>query len=553
MLSPIQTEFDEIDRTDLGRIKRINSLESAVLATRYPNVTSMSLLGDLSPFDVVFSRGEEYGKAASTAAIMLETVAAVAFVVGVLAHSQEVPPNKRSFVSNQSGILLVVSALFMWLFCTVMAPSSLLFMMGGVISQQYICEPYSTGLLPFIDEVVLMMFVPHRDDEAGVHQVEYNAKALELYNTTMKPSIVLRSCSKNQTLLATTGLSDIKTLETALIVANPPKYLLRLINRTAFNARGYSEDWKGLIGTDLADLATPIEKLSDSLTANSQTGPITNIASAKTHVVKWREAEKKLYDCWEAMENTISEEMNANHYNFIIGRVGPHMQTIQSKTLHFYDVVGSCLHVAVIYKRCFEVFCYAVVANLNGVWCALWLVCFFFSATILVILKLSKYLMRMDDYMYEGMEVEESIASPPDDKTSGLSISYAPSAGANMPAGQYKWRRPKFDFEGRFQKFESNPYQKPDLEELIGAEMDESEVDFARWQHDRLREFVPETLDGEMKRVKEMRQRLGLPANQPLPIGGAVPMRHRGPAPRGSPTGAQPRQPRPPPPPPRAP
>nr|XP_054930116.1 uncharacterized protein LOC126537176 [Dermacentor andersoni] len=57
LLSPIQTEFDDIDRNDLGRIKKINFLESAVLSTRYPNVSSMGVLGSLSPYDVVFATG----------------------------------------------------------------------------------------------------------------------------------------------------------------------------------------------------------------------------------------------------------------------------------------------------------------------------------------------------------------------------------------------------------------------------------------------------------------------------------------------------------------
>ncbi|XP_075543726.1 uncharacterized protein LOC142578209 [Dermacentor variabilis] len=254
------------------------------------------------------------------------------------------------------------------------------------------------------------MFVPHLEDDSDVaHQADYNLKAIELYNTTMKPSIVLRNCAKNDTLLATTSLSDLKSLEAAYIVANPPKYLLKLINKTAFSAKGYSDDWKGLIGTDLADLATPVEKLDNSLSTDTHKGPINDISSAKAHVVKWREAEKTLYDCWDAMENTISVKMNDDHYSFIRARVGGHLSTIQRLTDRFYSHVSSCLQVATIYKRSFNVFCYAVLANLNGVWFALWLVSLFFSATIVINLKLAKYLMRMDDYMYEGVEVEESV------------------------------------------------------------------------------------------------------------------------------------------------
>ncbi|KAL3219094.1 hypothetical protein MRX96_030687 [Rhipicephalus microplus] len=123
---------------------------------------------------------------------MLESVAAVSFGLGILVHSPDIPPNKRGFISNQCGVLLVVSTLFMWLFSTVMAPSSVLFMMGGVISQQYICEPYSTNKLNFLDDVVLTMFVAHPDEDTEIaHEAEYNFKAIEIYNTTMKPSTVL--------------------------------------------------------------------------------------------------------------------------------------------------------------------------------------------------------------------------------------------------------------------------------------------------------------------------------------------------------------------------
>ncbi|XP_075734717.1 uncharacterized protein LOC142775961 isoform X2 [Rhipicephalus microplus] len=521
MLSPIQTEFDEIDRNDLWRIKKINFLESAVLATHYPNVTSMGILGSLSPYDGVFGAGEEYSKAASTAAIMLESVAAVSFGLGILVHSPDIPPNKRGFISNQCGVLLVVSTLFMWLFSTVMAPSSVLFMMGGVISQQYICEPYSTNKLNFLDDVVLTMFVAHPDEDTEIaHEAEYNFKAIEIYNTTMKPSTVLMTCAKNKTLLESTSLTDLKTLETAYLVANPPKYLYRLINGTAFSARGYSDDWKGLIGTDLGDLATPVEKLSDSLTTDTGKGPINNIVSAKAYVAKWRQAEKTLYDCWGTMEIKLSNQMN-----------------------EFYALVGSCLRVGTIYQKSFDIFCYAIIANLNGVWFALWLVCLLFSMTIVVILKLSKYLMRMDDYMYEGVSVEESIPTPPDDKTSGTSISFAPSAAANQPTGPYKWRRAKFDPDGRFQKFESNPYRKPDLEEILCYQDEVSDLDQGRLEQDRMIEFLPEDLNVEVQRVRELRQRLGIPANQPLPIGGQAPVRPMG---RGAgPQGTSPRGPSP--------
>ncbi|KAL3219095.1 hypothetical protein MRX96_030688 [Rhipicephalus microplus] len=233
------------------------------------------------------------------------------------------------------------------------------------------------------------------------------------------------------------------------------------------------------------------------------------------YVAKWRQAEKTLYDCWGTMEIKLSNQMNEDHYNFIKARVGTYLNNIQSLTDRFYALVGSCLRVGTIYKRSFDIFCYAIIANLNGVWFALWLVCLLFSMTIVVILKLSKYLMRMDDYMYEGVSVEESIPTPPDDKTSGTSISFAPSAAANQPTGPYKWS-----------------YQD-----------EVSDLDQGQLEQDRMIEFLPEDLNVEVQRVRELRQRLGIPANQPLPIGGQAPVRPMG---RGAgPQGTSPRGPSP--------
>ncbi|XP_049512380.1 uncharacterized protein LOC119465359 [Dermacentor silvarum] len=141
---------------------------------------------------------------------------------------------------------------------------------------------------------------------------------------------------------------------------------------------------------------------------------------------------------------------------------------------------------------------------MNGIWFAVWMVCGMFTTQIAVGLKLSKYLMKMDDYLYEGVEVEESIESPADDKSTGFSVSYAPS-GFKAPTGQYRWR-----------KFEENPYHMPkELEgSVTGFDSNESGLDLRRWNMDRKKEFVIESIADEFKRVKEARAK-GQPLHVP--------------------------------------
>ncbi|XP_077560521.1 prominin-1-like [Haemaphysalis longicornis] len=492
----IQNEIRNLDSGDQQRIKTLKFLQSAVEGTRYPKVTSMGLLGRMSPFDWLFSFGENLGTAASTAAIMMELVTAVSFTLGILNHDREVPPTKRNFVSNQSGIMLVVCTLFMWIFCILMMLSSLLFMMGGVISRKYICEPYKLEQFGFIDNIVLTLFLPRVDDGSETfHQAEFNAKALELYNTTLNPTQVFVMCGKNKTLLDVTKLTDIKGSEASFLAGNPPKYLKYLRDNRAFLAKNLvADDWDVLTGTHLQDLAEPVLALRDSLTTDTGKLPINNIDAAKVYAKSWQKGRDALFNSWLKMKANLALEMNRDHLVYVNGKVGNLILSLDTIHERFKQILGSCWQVAAAYRRCFNIFCDAVLPNLNGVWFALWLVCLCFCGTIVFILKVSRYLMRMDDYMYEGIEVEESIVSPEDDKTSGLSISYEPRMG-----------------------------------------MEASDIDLMRWQADRLKEFMPDKMEVEVKRVRDIRQRLGLLPNQPLPIGGQSPNRAMG---RGGPLGA---------------
>ncbi|KAG0422201.1 hypothetical protein HPB47_001943 [Ixodes persulcatus] len=78
---------------------------------------------------------------------------------------------------------------------------------------------------------------------------------------------------------------------------------------------------------------------------------------------------------------------------------------------YVYESLGNCKPLFTFYKNAFNAFCESNIVHLNGFWLALWLVCFLFSCIVTVALKLSKYLMRMDDYLYAGIEVEESVAA----------------------------------------------------------------------------------------------------------------------------------------------
>ncbi|CAN7945014.1 unnamed protein product [Ixodes hexagonus] len=85
--------------------------------------------------------------------MVIECLLFVGFITGAALHSEEVPPNKRGFLSNQSGVILIVMSFVAWLFGTVVMPSTVVFMLGGVIAEDYICYPYRHNRLDFVDKV----------------------------------------------------------------------------------------------------------------------------------------------------------------------------------------------------------------------------------------------------------------------------------------------------------------------------------------------------------------------------------------------------------------
>ncbi|XP_075728153.1 uncharacterized protein LOC142769101 isoform X1 [Rhipicephalus microplus] len=171
------------------------------------------------------------------------------------------------------------------------------------------------------------------------------------------------------------------------------------------------------------------------------------------------------------------------------------LSNLKRITKAVFTNLGDCKPIRQFYIQCLEAFCDGTLLCMNGIWFSVWLVCGMFTTQIAVGLKLSKYLMRMDDYMYEGIEVEESVESPPDDKSSGFSVSYAPS-GMKAPTGQYRWR-----------KFEENPYHMP--KELEGSatacDSNDSALDIRRWAVDRTKPFVIDSIADEVKKAKETR------------------------------------------------
>ncbi|CAN7977323.1 unnamed protein product [Ixodes persulcatus] len=85
--------------------------------------------------------------------MIIECLLLLGLFIGAVVHNEEVPPNKRGFLSNQSGIMLVVVSFVAWIFCTIVMPLMVVFMLGGVIAEDYICSPYRHDRLDFVDEV----------------------------------------------------------------------------------------------------------------------------------------------------------------------------------------------------------------------------------------------------------------------------------------------------------------------------------------------------------------------------------------------------------------
>ncbi|XP_075726342.1 prominin-1-like [Rhipicephalus microplus] len=167
--------------------QKLDILYTEVNSKDFPAISDYGILSFLNPYGDIFERGLGFGSNVCIAAFILQVVVTLSFAVGTWAHDPEIPPNKRGFVSNQSGITLVVASFFMWLFTTIMVPSSILYMMSGVIASKYFCDPYQNGDtqgFEILDNVTASLYVKGKWDPT--ENSDY-----ELYNTTYKPGQVI--------------------------------------------------------------------------------------------------------------------------------------------------------------------------------------------------------------------------------------------------------------------------------------------------------------------------------------------------------------------------
>nr|XP_054934037.1 uncharacterized protein LOC126544426 [Dermacentor andersoni] len=125
--------------------------------------------------------------------------------------------------------------------------------------------------------------------------------------------------------------------------------------------------------------------------------------------------------------------MNKEYLEYTNESIRAPLSQLDSTRKAVFTSVGDCKPIRDFYVQCLQVFCDGTLQCMNGIWFAVWMVCGMFTTQIAVGLKLSKYLMKMDDYLYEGVEVEESVESPADDKSTGFSVSYAPRRPVKDP------------------------------------------------------------------------------------------------------------------------
>ncbi|XP_064474303.1 uncharacterized protein LOC135388602 isoform X3 [Ornithodoros turicata] len=475
-----------------------------------PEISVMGLLGRLSLTDTAFKYLEGYGTMVCSVAALLVCVVFVSMVVGVSCHSEAVPPNKRGFLSNQAGIMIVIAMLVMWLFCSAMMPSAILFMMGGVIAEAYICNPYRHHKVQFLDDVIGTLYV-HEGPEYAPDV---------MYNSTMKPSWVISHCPSNPSLLNLTRNQDIKGLENVANLYNPPKYYKWLEDGTAFKYDKYNTEFASrttFAGREaMREVSEAITSLSSPPTITTPISTDTARAYAADILLGFQTFTAGSASAqWDKMDECVTKEMNARYFHELDKDVAPLIAQLSNVTDRVTNELGRCKPISDFYNDAFILFCDASLNSMNGFWVSLWLVTFLFSCIIVIGLKLSKYFMRMDDYTYGGIELEESV-----DEDDGMghddSVSYAPSASGIIPEGKFKWRRPRLDAEGKFMKFEIHPYHMPDMEAVEAGESDDelNLIDVGRLQTDKFQEFVPENLMEDLMRAKMVLQRAPRPPIQ---------------------------------------
>ncbi|XP_049511302.1 uncharacterized protein LOC119464833 [Dermacentor silvarum] len=211
--------------------------------------------------------GLGYGSNACIAAFVLQVVAAFSFAVGAWIHDPEVPPNKRSVLSNQTGVTLVVSTFFMWLFTTILVPSTILYMLSGVIAAKYLCMPYQYGGpegLQLLDNVTAALYVKGKWDP--IENRDY-----ELYNTTYKPGQVISKCNGTTPLVHLSTHPDITVASMMFTTHGYPMYLKSLEENKALTFSSSFGLPSGL-AVKLSDAKNALDNLSSRKASSAVSG-----------------------------------------------------------------------------------------------------------------------------------------------------------------------------------------------------------------------------------------------------------------------------------------
>ncbi|XP_075529917.1 uncharacterized protein LOC142563250 [Dermacentor variabilis] len=330
------------------------------------------------------------------------------------------------------------STFFMWLFTTVLVPSTILYMLSGVIAAKYLCMPYQYGGaegLQLLDNVTAALYIKGKWDP--IQNQEY-----EVYNTTYKPGQVISKCNGTTPLVHLSTHPDITVASMMFTTHGYPMYLKFLEENKALTLSSSFALPTGL-AVKLNDAKNALDDLSSLNASSAVTGTVKSTDDVKSVSARWKEGFAALGSD-AAYRNALQASMNKEYLEYTNESVRAPLSQLDLTRKAVFTSVGDCKPLRDFYVQCLHVFCDGTLQCMNGIWFAVWMVCGMFTTQIAVGLKLSKYLMKMDDYLYEGVEVEESVESPADDKSTGFSVSYAPS-GFKAPTGQYKWRRPVKD------------------------------------------------------------------------------------------------------------
>ncbi|KAL1443687.1 hypothetical protein MTO96_030217 [Rhipicephalus appendiculatus] len=396
--------------------QKLDILYSEVNSKDFPTISDYAILSFLNPYGDIFEKGLGFGSNVCIVAFILQAVVTASFLIGTWAHDPEIPPNKRGFISNQSGITLVVYFHLPMMVYTrpgrpsscgcsrpVMVPSSILYMMSGVIASKYICDPYQndgTWGLEILDNVTASLYVKGKWDPT--ENSDY-----ELYNTTYRPGHVIRKCNDTTPLVNLSTNPDVTIASMTFKTHGYPMYL-RLLEENKALTLPSSVTLPSGLAVKLSDAKNALDALSPRTASTAVTGSIKSTDDAKNVSARWKEGFTALASD-DAYRQSLQASMNKEYLEYIKTAIHSQLSKLERTTKAVFTTLGDCKPIREFYIQCLDAFCNGTLLCMNGIWFSVWLVCGMFTTQIAVGLKLSKYLMRMDDYMYEGIEVEESV------------------------------------------------------------------------------------------------------------------------------------------------